>query len=654
MATRSKLVRMHIVNVGCIGPEGLTVELDNIVCFVGANNCGKSTILRAYELAVGTKSFSPERDLCHRADGKPASVELWVHIPPEVPNIAARWKTIEDGLHLVQSRWEWNSANEWEKVRQTWDPEKKEYGEDKASGLDTVFSSRLPKPFRIGALDDPDEEHKKLLTLVLQPIIKKLEENLEDKESDVSVALQSFLASAKVPVEEEKKKIIEIQKDLNRSHNKIFPDLAINFDIGLGEIELDPADLLLRNSQLKFDEWASKVQWQQQGTGSQRALFWTMLQVRSKLSALNDVVGQKKKEVTELQKKITKLEKEIKSAKTTATQDEKRNQIIEIQAEIKKLSDQRPEEILSQQQTDLSLPGYMLLIDEPEIALHPGAVRAASKHLYGLAEDGQWQVMLTTHSPAFIDPLHDHTTIVRLDRSKTQPTPNTYRSDKVKFDVDEMDALKMLNRFDQALAEMFFGHYPILIEGDTEFAAFEYLMHQDPEGFPLQTRPLLVRARGKWTMRLLIKILTQFKVSFSILHDSDSLRTKKGTANGAWTANIELHKEIEAARKEGIRIVHRVSVPNFENTHLLPTLGSEVEAVKDPDKPWNTVSAIKAKPEIAKSVKGILADLLQPGANQEPYEDGFEAGLKQEIMCWVKKHNITNPRYQFESATVTQ
>ena len=66
MAERSKLVRMRIRNIGCVGPEGLTIDLDNIVCLVGANNTGKSTALRAYELALGSQGFKQDRDLCKR------------------------------------------------------------------------------------------------------------------------------------------------------------------------------------------------------------------------------------------------------------------------------------------------------------------------------------------------------------------------------------------------------------------------------------------------------------------------------------------------------------------------------------------------------------------------------------------------------------
>ncbi|WP_236730525.1 AAA family ATPase, partial [Pseudomonas amygdali] len=60
---------------------------------------------------------------------------------------------------------------------------------------------------------------------------------------------------------------------------------------------------------------------------------------------------------------------------------------------------------------DPALPGYLLLIDEPENALHPMAARAAQRHLYKLAENPDWQIMLTTHSPYFINALEDHTTI---------------------------------------------------------------------------------------------------------------------------------------------------------------------------------------------------------------------------------------------------
>ncbi|MCZ5768770.1 hypothetical protein O5340_02120 [Escherichia coli] len=45
------------------------------------------------------------------------------------------------------------------------------------------------------------------------------------------------------------------------------------------------------------------------------------------------------------------------------------------------------------------------------------AARAAQAHLYELGKHPDWQVLLTTHSPYFINPLEDHTTIARMQRS---------------------------------------------------------------------------------------------------------------------------------------------------------------------------------------------------------------------------------------------
>ena len=103
----SFLHKMRIQNLGCIGPEGLEIALDAIVCLVGANNSGKSTVLRAYEAAVANEKLA-ESDFCSRRNGAPASVTLWVHIPANTPNIDEKWKTSDGDLKLVQSRWEWS------------------------------------------------------------------------------------------------------------------------------------------------------------------------------------------------------------------------------------------------------------------------------------------------------------------------------------------------------------------------------------------------------------------------------------------------------------------------------------------------------------------------------------------------------------------
>src|SRR5690606_14194143 len=58
----------------------------------------------------------------------------------------------------------------------------------------------------------------------------------------------------------------------------------------------------------------------------------------------------------------------------------------------------------------------VLLMDEPELCLHPNAIRDACRVLYDLPSAGNWQAMITTHSPVFIDLSRNNTSIARVER----------------------------------------------------------------------------------------------------------------------------------------------------------------------------------------------------------------------------------------------
>jgi predicted ATPase len=76
MHNRSKLLRLSVRNIGCIGDEGIEIDLDDIVCLVGKNNAGKFTILKAYELAQGSLKFDYARDRCSWApNDAPSAVD---------------------------------------------------------------------------------------------------------------------------------------------------------------------------------------------------------------------------------------------------------------------------------------------------------------------------------------------------------------------------------------------------------------------------------------------------------------------------------------------------------------------------------------------------------------------------------------------------
>jgi predicted ATP-dependent endonuclease of OLD family len=369
--------------------------------------------------------------------------------------------------------------------------------------------------------------------------------------------------------------------------------------------------------------------------------------VRSRLQAVKNFKSDHEKKLKLLEKEIKKLEGERDRAKTEPTRQAKQTAIDEKEKELEEAKNVEVEKAMDERDGEISLPGYMLLIDEPEIALHPNGIRAASKYLYELANDPSWQVMLTTHSPLFINPFEDHTTIVRLSRSEGNPNPSTYRSDEIVFIGDEIENLKLLNSFDQNLSEMFFGQYPIIVEGDTEYAAFDKVMKIESDKYHINCKPILIRARGKYTIIPLIKMLSHFKVNFSVLHDSDYPKNKRGQANNVWSGNQSIYEEIQNARAQGVRVVHRTSISTFEVAHDKIELDEQGNYISgsSKDKPWLMYQKVKDNDNIKKSVEKVLDDLIDGECNEEPFDKPFAESLPEKFTAWVTENEIKDPRF---------
>jgi len=660
------LLTMTIRDFGCIGPEGLTIDLNRIVCLVGANNAGKSTVLRAYELAV-TSGKLEETDRClHSAADATPRIELALHIPIGTPNIGDEWIDESGGIRKLTSRWTWPATGGVPK-RETYHPIDKWDHQRKASGLDAVFTSRLPKPFRIGSLDGPEDEEKKLINAVLDPIAKELRRR-QTEDGDLRQKLAAAFEAAEATVKELSDDLAEAERNLNQSLANIFPTVPVEFRPSLGDGTLDLAPLLTKNSNLRIQDQGKLLPTRRQGTGTQRALFWSLLAVRAgvervfatrraKIEADHHAKSRAQQLPIEIQEAERLLEtansevKQVEQTLATETAPRKKEAAEKRLAKARKSVDEAKEQLTQLQrefaqlesrcgELDAGGPGYMLLIDEPETAMHPNAIRAARDYLYKLAEEDGWQVMLTTHSPVFVDPTLDHTTIVRLERTDSTLTPRTFRTDSAKLSGEERDQLKQLMHFDTGLAEMFFGGYPIVIEGDTEFAAFSESMRLDPSFLPVDRRPVLIRARGKDSIVLVVRVLRHFRVGFSVLHDSDGPRTIKGTKSSAWEANSRIYAELVAAhRDDKLRVIHHVSVPDFERECGLTPHGK--------DKPWWAFKSVREDATVLSAVTRVLRSLLPDATAFAPLKpDGPEAQQDTAILAKSFLTTILQPRVE--------
>jgi putative ATP-dependent endonuclease of OLD family len=249
------------------------------------------------------------------------------------------------------------------------------------------------------------------------------------------------------------------------------------------------------------------------------------------------------------------------------------------------------------------------MIDEPELCLHPNAIRDACRVLYDLAERPGWQIMVTTHSPVFIDLSRDNTSIVRVERQAGGKVNGTtlFRPERSSLSNDDKENLKLLNIYDPYVAEFFFGGRIIVVEGDTEYSAFKYVANLKPDGLE---NLHIIRARGKVTIASLAKILNHFGASYSILHDADTptifVKDKKTgqpkpMTNSAWTNNQKILDAVNAAPSTAkIRLV--ASISNFETAYFGQALNSE--------KPYTAVQRLKDDGDHFKIVYDLLLALI--------------------------------------------
>jgi len=633
---RSKLVRITLRNIGCIGDEGISIELDNVVCLVGRNNAGKSTILRAYELAKGSASFEAKDRCLYAPKDQPSEVMLEVHIPEGIGNVDSKWKTEKDGLLIVKSRWQWLPPS-FPKVRTTWDPTGGDHGtgawadDSKAGGADAVFNSRLPRPLRIGSLDDAAKTEEMLLALALGPLLIGLEKERGNPESDLSKAISSVSDRLNELSGIHEAHFNAIAGKVSTGFKGVFPRLDVKLKVEAAPLVPKIADLVKGGSSIRIQDGPTETDLIQQGTGARRALFWSMLQVHNELSRDKEVRADYRKR---LEKEISEAEKKYLKAKDAA----KAALAESISASKALLEAHDGGAPIPESLDDPALPGYLLLIDEPENALHPMAARAAQRHLYKLAESPDWQVIMTTHSPYFVNPFEDHTTIVRLERTtegdESPIVPKTYQSDFIEFEGDDKARLQALQHIDPSFSEVFFGSYPILVEGDTEHAAFmSSILERDHALMDIVT---VIRARGKAILVPIIKVLTHFKIDFSIVHDADTPFNRNGSKSGMWTENEKIHTAVTEARHAGLTARHRISIPDFERF-----LGGEEETK---DKPLNTYLLVSRDNGFASRVQALITDLLQseqhePFAEGEDKVDGYLSWLNDAVQNWAKANN---------------
>lgn len=568
----TKLKKLVVKNFRCIGPVGVEVDLDRIVVLVGPNNVGKSNILRAYEIIM-TNGKLTETDLPNHkySVDNPPMIEL--HTWVDGPGIGENWiLTDEQGKKYVRERWTWNESLEGK--RQGFDKNLNDFSDSKPIGFDGVAAGRRPKPHRIEAFASPDVQAGQVADLIGGWLREKALESAQSENGgeaalgQLKVAYSSAVDKLKVETKGRKEKA---EGTLTSFVGNVFKGYKVTIDVAPNDGDDQLLKSLFLPPILRMGPAGGHMALvKDQGSGAQRTLLWAALRL----------LAEEAKQKAAKSKKGTSKKTDSASAPT-----------------------EEPKE-------DSTKRNNVLLIDEPELCLHPNAIREACKTLYDLAnEDTGWQVIVTTHSPIFIDFAREHTTVARVERNAVSggiSGTTIFRPSKASLTSDDQELLKLLNVWDPYVAEFFFGGRTILVEGDTEYSVFKELITRKPDLFP---NVHIVRARGKAILVPLIKILNQFGASFSVLHDADDpiVETKNGPqTNGMWTENQKILDAVGAAPTgTSVRLV--ASIKDFE----LAVFGKQAKRDK-PYSAWKQITGSAGHEKTASDLLNALLDHAKP------------------------------------------
>ncbi|MDC1175565.1 AAA family ATPase, partial [Bacteriovoracaceae bacterium] len=557
-----RLEKLVISNFRCIGNESVSVDLNDIVVLVGANNTGKSTILRAYEAAVSSSTLS--KDDFHNqvidSDRLP-TVELHTLVDEEAAPAIDKWcEVVNDDLYRVKEKWVWSkagSSNKPERIGFRVDKNDWAKNEDtpkKPWATDNVAMSKRPKAHRVGTFDSPGEQVTAIKQIILDTILQEKIKDHEPENPDFTYTnlIDKFETLKKEFTSVSKEELDEISKQITGIVDKIIPNHNFEFNLS-DDLNNDVFKIFEANDlSITFGEIGSNMlPVENHGSGARRTLLWAVLKVLAEL-------GYK---ATAKNKKYEKIKNE---------------------------------------------GGHLLLIDEPEISLHPKAVRDACNVLYSLPNNDKWQVMITTHSPSFIDLTKDNTTIIRVEKQDSHIVRATtlFRPDSVSLSPDETEELKLMNMINPNTLEFFFGGKVLIVEGDTEYVAFSKVIEKE-QSAPYEDL-VVIRANGKVQVSSLMKILNHFKKEYFVLHDTDSLRCKRkkkvtigdktfyetsDMVNPAWTNN----SKIQAQMSEYSTVY--ASLINFEFAYF----GEEVSS----NKPANALEKMEITEEYYK-IRSLL------------------------------------------------
>lgn len=161
----------------------------------------------------------------------------------------------------------------------------------------------------------------------------------------------------------------------------------------------------------------------------------------------------------------------------------------------------------------------VLLVEEPELFLHPHAQRRLDGSLRSIAASPHHQVFVCTHSPQFVN-LNDYRHIAIIKKPSLRVDSCARQRRMELFAGEAADSRKkrfnMAAWINPARAEMFFARRVAFVEGATECAATPFLAERlkcyDPD-------VSIIDCGSKFNLPLYMEVAGAFGLDYIVVHD---------------------------------------------------------------------------------------------------------------------------------------
>lgn len=285
----AKVKRLIIKNFRCTGSNPVEVDLDEIVVLVGANNAGKSTILRAYEVVMCHGSTEGRLVIADfpceivDADNLP-EIELQTYIDSDTKDKPGeQWMHFEEetGRNYVRERWIWDSPSK-DPNRQGRRAKAEDWSDQVPWGAPNVAKANRPIPHRVDAFASPEaqaQEVIKIIKTVLQDHARKPSEGDDPASALDKLKVQILSVQAQL-IQNSQIEIDKIEDQLSGIISEVFKGFKVKIDPRHQDLSDKSFSLFTKDPILRMgpeDGHCAPIE--KQGSGARRTLLWSALKL---------------------------------------------------------------------------------------------------------------------------------------------------------------------------------------------------------------------------------------------------------------------------------------------------------------------------------------------------------------------------------------